>query len=39
MKTISIKLNDKQAKFFSAHLKKEHPFYSKSLKVSKRRLK
>lgn len=35
MPTIQIKLNKKQTKFFANHLKKEHPKYSKSLKVKK----
>lgn len=35
MPTLSLKLNKKQAKFFYNHLKKEHPHYSKNLKVKK----
>jgi hypothetical protein len=33
MKKIIIKLPDKKAKLFSAHLKKEHPKYSRRMKV------
>jgi hypothetical protein len=33
MKKIIIKLPSKKAKLFSAHLKKEHPKYSKEMKI------
>jgi hypothetical protein len=33
--TLTIKLDEKKAKKFYAHLKKEHPVYSKTLRMSK----
>ncbi len=33
MKKITIKLPDKKAKKFAAHLRQEHPIYSKGLKL------
>jgi len=35
MPTLTLKLSPKRAKFFYNHLKKEHPKYSKNLKVRK----
>lgn len=35
MVKLTLKLKPKQAKFFYKHLKKEHPIYSKTLKIKK----
>jgi hypothetical protein len=35
MAKLTITLSEKQAKKFYAHLKKEHPTYSKTLKLKK----